>query len=353
MNFKKLKGKAVIGLVLIVFTVVLTILLTVANVGLDPSKWNFSKWIGDTGITTGLSIVGMVVGEQVYENILKDKENGLFQISLRDYNETRKLPDVDNNTNYFGQYLEKRYKAELYNRQITYLQAVQIKQPEKIMLLDIEDIKQLNHPFSKKFKDGKTVNFCSYTKGQIKDIKYVLKGKVSVRKISKNFYLNANSYRESSSSYGESEYLIKERKRTVTFMRLFKIVSAIAISMFWAMLTVNDFMKADDMQARTNLVVRIFSIFSGFYAGCFTSSKTNSIDVDTLRNKRQVLKEFELDLNTNMASYKTIDEELEAQIAVDEYKEQKSKQDAIDSIAKTPLRVVDNNAIEINMGGTE
>ena len=173
-------GKISIAVVFV--TIAATIVMTIFNVGFTPEKFNFFDWLAKMAINVMLTLITMFAGEVAFMSFLTSKKEGLYQDCLADYDLARK--DVENETQYFGQYLELKYQRAIKTSTILYLRNNGVPLPEQVVLLDLQDIQYLDKPFEKEI-DGKKLVFKSHTKRQIKAIRYVLEGNVTVTRTPK------------------------------------------------------------------------------------------------------------------------------------------------------------------------
>lgn len=300
-------GKISIAVVFV--TIAATIVMTIFNVGFTPEKFNFFDWLAKMAVNVMLTLITMFAGETAFMSFLTSKRQGLYQSCLDEYDLARK--DVENETQYFGQYLELKYQRAIKTSAILYLRNNGVPLPEQVVLLDLQDVQYLDKPFEKEV-DGKKLVFKSHTKRQIKAIRYVLEGNVTVTRTPKAYYLDSLSETKNVSDYEVAARLIAEKEIVKHSGRIIKIVSMLFVSMILAGLTVNEFMKGDDINAWFNLISRVTACIGGFYAGCMNSSKVNKVDCKMLKNKTTILKEFHLFMNNNPDFFKYCDEEYEA-----------------------------------------
>ena len=152
-----------------------------------------------------------------------------------------------------------------------------------------------------------------YTKKQVKEIEYVLKGNVIVKRVPKSFYLDMDSNSTGRSDYVQAGLIENEKSITKHIGRILKVVGMIGISILMATLTVNDFMKGDDLQAWFNLLSRIMAAIGGFYSGCRNSYRVNEIDIRAIRLKRTLLNEYCTFITDKPDYFKVTDEEYDAE----------------------------------------
>ena len=317
---KKLGLNGKVALAVMGAVVVGTLFFSLINVGLDFSKIDWADWAGKMGINVALSLVTMFAGETAYISYVTTKENGKYQHSLGLYNEARNA--VGSRTVYLGQYLQREHEKARKSAMLNHLLDAGIENAKAAMLLDLSDLPKLEMPYSKEI-DGVVRNFKSFTKKQIEALRDVLEGKVNVKRMPKAFYLDKDSSSSGRSDYEEAGHIVFERRAAVNAGRGIKVASMIAISIMFASLTANDFMKGDDLQAWMNLISRIMACFGGFWAGCRNSSKANDIDCRALTIKTTLLTEYRVYLEEHPNAFTLTDEEWEAEAEVREYEKSK------------------------------
>ena len=96
-------------------------------------------------------------------------------------------------------------------------------------------------------------------------------------------------------------------------------------------ITVNDFMKGDDLQAWFNLISRLAAAIGGFYSGCRNSYRVNEIDVRAIRLKTTLLKEYKNFISDKPNYFKVTDEEYDA---AEEYEKSQLENKSFDSLGQ-------------------
>lgn len=343
-KFKNITQKGLMSIVVVVVSVFLTIIISVANVILDPSKFDFNTWIGNTGISVGLSLIGMFCGEAIFGGMMMNDSEKKYQHALSEYNLARR--DIDLITQYLQQYLDNQYYREVRSFKFDYLLANNVEQPDMILKLDIRDIDKLAVPYKTEI-DGKVVYFKSYSKKKLEIIHEVLEGEIKLKRIGKNFYLNSDSKDSAKSDYLEAARLIQEKKFAVNMSRAIKIGSMVFVSAFLAMLTVQEVMNAGDTQAWVNLITRLLNIVLGLWSGYINASISVQEDVKALNLKTTKLKEFKRDFEEHKEKYETPDTQLEAKKEYEEFV--KEQEEAVKNVVIP--EPVDNLLLEHKGGG--
>ena len=346
-KIKKLGFNGKVALAVANVVVFFTIFISIINVGIDPSHFNFIDWLGKIAINVVLALVTMFAGEAFYISFCTVREDGKYQNAKDKYDKA--IDEINGRTQYLGQYLRIKHKNEVKNANLNYLVDHGIENAQNILKLDILDIPNLNKPYKKVLDDGTELVFKSYTKNQIKEIEYVLKGNVIVKRVPKSFYLDIDNDKAGRSDYVQAGYIESEKSFTKHIGRILKVVGMVGISILMATLTVNDFMKGDDLQAWFNLISRVASAIGGFYSGCRNSYRVNEIDVRAIRLKTTLLKEYKNFINEKPDYFKVTDEEYDAAEAYEKAQlENKNSNSAqlVNPVMIEPKAEIDQDLIE-------
>ena len=314
MKFLTLKAK--LTLIVILAVIGLAVLVSVCNYFLNPEGVDWDKWIGNTGILLGLTIIGMYGGETFYIDYLQNKAGGMYQEALSNYNVKRK--EIDSQTIYFQQFLDIKYRQELRNARLKCLQSKDIPLASIVLKLDLKDVDKLATPCTLQV-NGKTYKFKSYTKYQIKVIKNTLSGMARVKRIGKDYYLSSIAKSSGISDYQAAYAIRKEKILVVNLSRIIKVITFLGISAFLAALTPGEVMDGTDLAAWTTLFSRIMSIIGGFYTGMLTGNMANKEDVKMLQEKYRMIYEFQIAYSNEPEKFTKTDEEVEAEIEYEEY----------------------------------
>lgn len=325
-NIKRVGTQGKIALAALVGVVIFTIFFTVIRAGWNPENIDFASWVTKMAINVALCLVCMFVGETFFISYLTKRPDGVYQENLTWYKTKRTM--VENKTNYLGQYLNIQHEKEVVRSRHDYLQDNGIENVNGVLLLDITEVDNLIQPYKKTLDNGKVVKFKPYTKKQIKLIKYVLEGNVVIKRVPKNFFLDANSNAIGRTDYNQAGSINFEKEATRHSRRIIKVITILLISAFWAGLTVDGFMKGDDVQAWFDLISRITACIGGFVTGCFTSGRVNRIECRELVLKGTFLNEFHEFLNKNPNYFTKTDEEWEADSIYEKWEEEQKLWDS-------------------------
>lgn len=319
-KMRKVGFNGKIAMVMALAVIVFTVLISVFTVGLDFKRIDWVDWAGKMAINVCLCLVMMFTGETAYMSYVTAKENGKYQFALEKYNEA--LEGITGRTNYLGQYLHAEHKKAITIEKISYLLDHGVENPNAVLKLGIDDVPHLSNPYAKEI-DGKTYKFKAMSKRQQDAVKTVLDGGITVKRVPKSFYLIRDGKEDASSDYAIAAKISTDRRIAVVSGRFFKVISMVFTSALMVALTVNDFIKGDDIQAWFNLLSRVLACIGGFFAGCRNSSKANDIDCRALAIKTTMLNEYRVFIDTNPGHFRLTDEEWEAD---EEYREYEGKQ---------------------------
>lgn len=296
---KTIDPKKLVKVATFVFGLLLIIVSTLVDAGLDPNQFNFYTWISNTLILVGIMVYGLVMGESIGSDRQMGNVNGLYQHNLNEYNEI--LKQVEPIIIYFSQFYYKFLARQIRSKKIDYLKnhSVNIEYCEIIVdYITQKDIWELKQPSGIliTLKDKSEFVIPQQNEEQIEAIQYVIDGKVKIKEPKPNYYLNAFDTTNVKYELEEPEHLENEIKINKTLNRAFKIGSSLVISIVWSMLTVNEFMGGDDPIARASawnkLVSRIVALFTSFVSGWSSSVIDTKLRARKLKGKYLMLTRF-------------------------------------------------------------
>ena len=311
---QRFNANAKLAVVLAAFVLSFTTFVSFINAGFDPEKVNWAKWAIDVATNEAITFVMMFLGETFYISYITQKPHGKYQEAADSYDAEYAL--VKDNTQYFGQYLKIRHDNEIKTADIKYLVSHRIDNPISILKLDLEDVHHLAKPYQKEI-DGEIVNFKSYSKKQLKVIRYVLSGNVVVRRVPKIYYLDKYNNKTTYSEYQQAGRIDDEIRLAKGVGRAAKGLSMAMISALAVGLTVNSLKDAGDVETWYVLATRLTSAIGGFYAGCRNSFHVNEIQCRSLSLKKNMLMDYGKFLQDHPNYFLLTDEEAEAKEAVE------------------------------------
>ena len=157
-NLKKIDIKHAIKVFTLIWGLVLIILMTITNVGIDE-KFNFLKWLSNSLIIFGIMVFGLLMGESTGKDKQMQKPDGLYQITLKQY-ETYNS-QINEELIYFNQFYSWLLPQELKQKKIDYLIALGVDPVKANKIIeycskrDLEALK--NHVFEVKNEKDETI----------------------------------------------------------------------------------------------------------------------------------------------------------------------------------------------------
>lgn len=292
--FNKLDKKKVIKSFTLAWGLILIVVMTITNIGLNE-EFNFKKWLGDTLIILGIIIFGMFMGESVGEDAQKERVGGLYQNALFDYNDLwKKIEDL---LMYFIQFFGWFAVQELFNKKVNYLvmnNITQLNAKKIIKYCAIADIEELvKRPIEKlDYETGETIRIGKINEEQVEAVKEVLLGKIKLDASNPNYYMSAYGVSNNKSVLEQGKHLDEMIKFNKRASRGIKLVFSIVVAVVFGLLSVKEFMSGDDIQAWMSLVIRVTSLITSFLSGWLSSVEDVKLKALQITNKVTVLQLF-------------------------------------------------------------
>lgn len=319
-----------------VFGLVLVIVISIVDAGLDPTKLDFYTWLGKSLILVGIMVYGLLMGESIGSDSQTQNPNGLYQKNLHDYNALNK--ELEPLLIYFSQFYFWFVKREIRKKKIDFLRDnnVDIDYADKIV-----DFINKNNVHQLSFESGYLIEEIDFvipqqTETQLAAIKEVIEGKIKIKEPKETYYLNAFSSSKSKSVLDTPESIDAQIKFNKAVNRAFKIISSLAISILWGMITVNEFMGGDDpnaqAQAWSNLVARVVALFTSFISGWGSAAIDTKLRARKLKDKYNMLTTFKSAYDKN--EFEIVDKQAVARAKYDETKKREAEIEII-----TPLMI--------------
>lgn len=306
----------VLGLIMVILTAIISLAFD-PETFTDETKRN--AWIVRTVIMVAISTFGIIMGEQLGMDMLLKKVDGLYQVTVRAYREQREkiLSKIDAFADWFVWYKAK----ELRRKKIDFLISEDMaddaeKILEHIYEINLEEIQK--HPIKIVVEETKQeILIKKKTEEQARAIEWVRLGKITMITNSPNYYVAKDEEASNAFALEKGLVLDKIEKEDIWFSRIYKIASVIIVAVAMASVTASDFMRIDDVQAWTNLIFRIFSLFGSFVSGWMTASRTKDRRVAKVNNKIDILMYFEKDIESGR--FKPISYEEKVKKELEEY----------------------------------
>lgn len=317
-----------IGLIAIVFSTLVNLVLD-PEVFIDETKRN--AWLVRTLILVCITTFGIIIGEQMFLDVLMKKKDGKYQLSSQKYEERRNsvLPFFSFFSDWFVWFEAKTLRQ----KKISFLIQNGVDDASKFIdLLDEIEIeeridnhkdhkgrllahKTLYSPILDKpmtLSNGNTI--IKKTEEQLRAIKFVKDGNVTIETYSPNYYITKDDSSGEMFSIEEGVFLDKLERKDVWFRRISKILSIGGTSIFLAMTTASDFISPNDVQAWLNLIWRLFALFGALGSGASTANRVKDIRVRKINNKADVLFQYINDIKTKRFVPLTYEQRIEKEI---------------------------------------
>lgn len=335
-SLKRIDLKHATKVFTLIWGLILIIITTIANVGFDE-EFNLYVWLSNSFILFGILVFGLLMGETSGSDKQMQKEDGLYQKSLKQYEKYNE--EISSDLVYFGQWYSWFLPQEIQGKKLDYLivNGVDPAKAEKIVKYcskkDLDELKE--HVFEVLDEEGKHVTTIrQLEEHEIEPVEDVLSGVLKLNAANANYFLTAFSETGANDRIVEEGHSLQRLRRSnKKWNRTIKISTSLGISLIWGLLTVKDFMDGNDIQAWVNLVSRITALFTSFFSGWMSSVKDVKIQARILINKYKVLKMFHEHLTRKFFNAKTDDELADAELKA--YKEKREKM-------KTEVEVIDS-----------
>lgn len=353
-TLKRLDLKHATKVFALIWGLILIVLMTITNVGLKE-EFNLILWLSNSLIIFGIMVFGLFMGESSGGDKQMQKEDGLYQQSLKQYEKYN--AEIAGELIYFGQWYSWFLPQEIEGKKIDYLImcGVDPAKAKKIVKYcgkrDLEPLK--NHVFEVLDDDGKHITTIrQLEEHEIEPVEDVLSGVIKLNSANANYFLTAFAEAGVDNRITEEGFSLQGlRKSSKRMNRVIKISFSLGVSLIWGLLTVYDFISGSDTQAWVNLVSRIWALFTSFFSGWMSSVKDVKLQARILLNKYKVLQLFHYHLVNKFFIAKTDDELAEEELKV--YNEKKERDSKMFEVHDGPLALEekgkDNAAPE---GGT-
>ena len=310
-KLKKINIKQVVKSFTLVWGLVLIVLMTITNVGLNK-EFNWLVWLSNSLIIFMIMVFGLLMGESSGRDKQLAKEDGLYQINKEEYEKTHAL--VETELPYFPQFYYIEREEEYYHKKLDHITQTNISEEQAKLILkycqkeDIALLKEKPLEF-----EGNIIRRIT-DEDVIEVIMDVYEGRVKFQPESIQYFLTLNALNENIGTLEVGGKLNQSIKKNKTTNRTVKIVSQLAISLIWGLLTVYDFISGDDTQAWVNLVSRITALFTSYFSGYLSAVIEVKLEAEKVKNKVVVLMAFH-----NALLKRTFIPKLESEIAREEY----------------------------------
>ena len=299
----------------------LAILLSLYDAELDFIGANWNVIIYKVGITDGLFIVAMQVGQIFCEGALKKSELSPYTLSRHAYESA--YSDIRPIKDYFSQFFTWFKQSELRNKRIDWIMdqghfddMAKVRKLVKYCRLDEVDtliLHPIKRPIEVEMEDGTTqdsdqlILLPKMSDEQAGDIRHVLEGKIRLENVQNyQYYLSMLAKKGTKSILEEPYELDKGRKHSLTASQIMAIGAFTLLHIFLALVTINEF-YGNSTSAWINLIERMLAIANGLWCGFTVKTGDLKYVSDIIFNKADVLEYYHID--SDNGSFKPLADE--------------------------------------------
>ena len=341
-GLRKVKLKKVIKRLTFFLGLLLIVIMTITNLAFNEN-FDFLKWLSNALILFGIMVFGILMGESIgYDKQVED-ENGLFQISLRRYNEKKNA--LEHLFIYFPQFYLWFCDRELYNKKIGYLTNVggisKSRAVKVVKYCNYEDYLRLRNETIMVEIKGEKKPIRKFNEIELPYFEKVYTNGITLDTFSSAYFLSAFGKGKNKSIVEKGKEIDKEIKFNKKSNRTVRFIFGLAISLMFSLLTVGEVMSGEQSQAWVNLVSRITALLTSFLSGYASEIIDVKLKAEKIDNKTDILVQFENAHNNNLyVAYE--DDELD----IKEYeKEQKEKEQAIENVVVPETLQIEDKTI--------
>ena len=339
---KKLNFKKFARAFAIVWMLIFIVVMSITNVGIDKT-FDWIKWLGNAMILFGITVFGLFIGESIGIDKQKEKPDGLYQKNLVNYNIFRQA--IDTIIIYFPLFYDWFVPQRLESKQINFLIMNDVNMTKAhniVKYCESDDLWELKTKAIKKEVNGQEIFINKLNPHEVVPVEEVLLGRVKLELSGSSYYLQAFAESNQKDILEMGEAYKKARKYNKTSNRAIRLVGGAFISLALGILTVNDFMRANDGQAWMNLVTRITNLFTALLSGWLGGASDVKLEANAIENKTDVLKLFKSAYDKRL--FEMYDENESAKMHYEE--QQKEEEKVIDDIEERDTVI--NNDINTN-----
>lgn len=296
--------------------VIIIIITSIANAGLDPSKiWtvqNLSNVLINASITLFATIAAVPSGvANTKQRVNPDGTKGRYLQDFNAYNTIRET--IEPRRFMFHQWHHVQYLKECRDKKINYLLQYNIMQAEDILELSREQIVALTVSQKYTLEDGRTVYYKALTPYQIEKVLATYDGKVTVHKLPDFYFLYIDG-KPKRSFYDQAYYEAKDESLSFIVKLMFKLTVGFVTSCIFTGLYI-DFISADAinkafvLKCIINIFARLFCALSSTLWGFLLGQENVYKQCYYINGKTQFLKSFDSDKEFQYKDVQTIAKE--------------------------------------------
>lgn len=308
------------------------IVYSLLDVGWDPWKIGWNKFIANVSLLIFLGVYGMFFGENEGAQRFKSYVNGLYNSLVR---ELRKLVQKLLDKGYLDwlpDYIPWRYQKDYENACKTKLLSVRLFNP-KIVDLNEDELKQLkSHPIQK----GENEHYSTISQKQYEVIMAIKRGEVFVDYFDDyTFYIMEDNTEEGKQVVTKVKETPK-RKEKISFQQrlsrlLMIVITALILAGFFKQV------REGDSNAVSDMTSRFVTLFISVVAGFNTARLLNLEDIFVLKYKVSYDEVFYS--ACEHGKFKPVDYETKAKADYENYikEQQEAAENVVDPEITTPL----------------
>lgn len=331
----KVFTKTTLSLAMLGIGLFIVIVLSIAQFAFDFEHFNFTKWLSNSMLLTGILMIFMLIGE-TFKNTIMERPNGRYQVFLKKYRMARE--NVNNIENYFDDYLIDYREKELEKKKINILINNGIRQAKDLVKLSEDEVREL-------IKEPKIFNNIKYLRLKEEEALKIIEvlNHTKLGFTNSAYYLNERANFKTTSDQDIPELIYKKKKAYRIGTRFGRIIMGLSFSFLFAALTANEFMNGDDWTAWYNLFSRIFSAISGLSTGYTIAYGINGFEVEELEVKINFLNRYRLDFDNKVYVPKSFEEKFNEQLE----QAQKEKEEAVKNVVEPAEIIKPNDPLQL------
>lgn len=311
--------KSLYSIMSVLACLAMIIVISVVQAGFNKEFYKDSNYWINLAILGGLSIFGILTGQQIGDDISRNNPKGRFRTSLNRYSQRYQVIDEKKLFSYFDDWLEFYRDRKKENKTRDLLKENGVYQLE-VLDLDVKELVNLKNAWKKdwtgtdkeskyysKGRDESATYFMSYSDEQIEIIKMCLRGKVKVSRLSSSFFTDAiNGYEK---DMWESSAKANAKKNVyLSLNTTYKLISLIAVS--FVMSGLEPMLREEIVvsQVLLSLISRIFTLVTSLVWGMYTGMELVKVDTSYLDYKIRMLTLYEEEIELKIFVPMTIEE---------------------------------------------
>lgn len=325
------------GVFSIVSMMFMIVIFSLASVGWDYNQINSQTFITNIALLILIAVYGMPTGQYMMNNFLHNKINGSFQQSRNEYLGNKQKLVNERKTVYLREYCDFYFENKRHDIYIHLLLDAGIRQPDKILELDLEEVKRLKTEMIKRpWKDGTDTPLFTITEQQYDLILQIINGEIAIDRFSDSYYLGelSDSQIDNETKAKNTEKAKSNNMKLTWFQRMLMIIG---FSFIMAGLFPNG--GAPTWQTWINTASRFFMLITSLFWGSTVAIFNNRVDIFVYNYKSDFLELFYEAITNKIFVPKDIETEARKAFAEAESKK-------IETIEPLVKEVSDNKPIE-------